>query len=141
MLRVALNMIDIEAVGLEVPQRLLTEAIVADTAGHDGAVAEQGSDISKICGSAAELLSFGKKVPQKFAEANHQRARIIVGIWRRHRLANVRVSNLRGTATARRVSVRVRRLRRDRGRDRPGPEGGAECCYLDPWIWRAATNG
>ena len=66
---IALDAADIEAVGFEVPERFLTEAIIADTAGDDAGVTEESSDVGEIGGSAAELFAFGEKIPEEFAEA------------------------------------------------------------------------
>src|SRR5215467_663256 len=74
-LRVALDVVDVEAVGFEVPERLLPQVIVADAAGDHGAIAQQSSDVGEVCGSAAKLLAAREKIPEKFAEADDDGAR------------------------------------------------------------------
>src|SRR5689334_19132941 len=126
MLRVTLDVTDVKTVRFEMPERLLAEAVIADAAGDDGAVAEQCGDVREICGRAAELFAFCKEIPEKFAQSDHQGPRIV--LRRRHRSGGITAESFHGIAAARRASVRVRRLRRGRDRDTPVPADGAKYC-------------
>ena len=75
MRKIALNAIDVQAAGLEMPKRFLAETIIADAAGDDAGIAEQRGDVREICGSAAELFTAGEKIPEEFAEADDDGAR------------------------------------------------------------------
>src|SRR6476660_787922 len=63
------------------PERFLTETIVANTAGDNSKIAQQRSDVCEIGGSAAQLFATGKKIPEKFAEADDDGARGGRWIW------------------------------------------------------------
>ena len=72
---IALDAIDVEAAGFEMPESFLTEAIVTDAAGDDAGVAEDRGDVGEIGWSAAKLLAGGEKIPEKFAESDDDGAR------------------------------------------------------------------
>src|SRR6266850_8424768 len=53
---------------------LLAKVILTYAAGHNSPVPQEGRDVGKICGSAAELLAGGEHVPQKFAKSDDDAA-------------------------------------------------------------------
>jgi len=67
MSKIALHAANVETAGLEMPERFLTEAIIANPAGDDSGIAEQRGDVGEIRGSATELFAAGEKIPEKFA--------------------------------------------------------------------------
>src|SRR6202158_5610169 len=59
MRKIALNAIDVQAAGLEMPESFLAEAIVADAAGDDAGIAGECGGVGKVCRGAPELFAAG----------------------------------------------------------------------------------